>query len=117
MIEQRFKKIEDKYSWENVNFPASFDDITTFENNNRICVNVFGFTESTKEINPVRLGHIPYVAHDNINLLLIQDEQENGHYVYIKKLESLLHTVNSSDYKDRSICKKVTGKDVIFEAT
>ena len=52
-------KIEDKYSWENVNFPASFDDITTFETNNRICVNVFGYTESTKEINPVCLGHIP----------------------------------------------------------
>ena len=29
-------------NWENVNFPASFDDITTFETNNKICVNIFG---------------------------------------------------------------------------
>ena len=26
-------RVEDKYNWENVNFPASFDDITTFETN------------------------------------------------------------------------------------
>ena len=39
-------KIEDKYSWENVNFPTTFDDITTFENNNRVCVNIFGHDEA-----------------------------------------------------------------------
>ena len=77
-------KVEDKYSWENVNFRASFYDITTFENN-RICVNVFEYTESTKEINPVRLGHIPYIKNGNINLRLIKDETDNGHYLYIKK--------------------------------
>ena len=35
------KKVEDKYNWEGVNFPASCDDITTFENNNKNCVNIF----------------------------------------------------------------------------
>ena len=39
------KKVKDKYNWEGVNFPASFDDITTFESNNRICVNIFGHHE------------------------------------------------------------------------
>ena len=32
-------KVEDKYNWEDVNFPASFDDVATFETNNKICVN------------------------------------------------------------------------------
>jgi hypothetical protein len=77
-------KIEDKYNWENVNFPTTFDDITTFENNNRICVNIFAHDEGKNEINPVRLGHIPNIKNDNINLLLIKDDADNGHYIYIK---------------------------------
>ena len=39
------KKVEDKYNWEGGNFPASFDDITTFETINHICVNIFGHSE------------------------------------------------------------------------
>ena len=32
------KLVEDKYDWEGVNFPASFDDVQTFENNTKVCV-------------------------------------------------------------------------------
>ena len=42
------KKVEDKYNWEGVNFPASFDDVTTFETNNTICVNIFGYSEEKR---------------------------------------------------------------------
>ncbi len=41
------KKVEDKYNWEGVNFPASFDDIQTFENITR-CALIFTAT-SAKE--------------------------------------------------------------------
>ena len=111
-------KVEDKYNWEGGNFPASFDDIATFETNNKMCVNIFGHCEEKNEINPKRLGHIPYIKNGNINLLLIKDEHDNGHYLYIKKLESLLHTNTASNYKNRSycpICRKVIGVDEIFE--
>ena len=111
-------KVEDKYNWENINCPTCFDDITLFETNNIICVNIFGHNETKKEINPIRLGHIPYIRNGNINLLLIKDEADNGHYLYIKKLENLLHTVTNSHYKDRHhcpICKKVIGKDETYE--
>ncbi len=33
----------------------------------------------------MRLGHITYIKNGNINLLLIKDETDNGHYLYIKK--------------------------------
>ena len=92
--------------------------VTCFENNNKICANILGCCLEKQEINPLRLGHIPYITNDNINLLLIKDESENGHCIYIKKLESLLHTSKTSIYKDRSycpICKKVIGKDEIYE--
>ena len=35
------KKVEDKYNWEGVNFPATLEDVQTFENNNKVCVNIF----------------------------------------------------------------------------
>ncbi len=38
-------KVEDKYNWEGVNFPSSFDDIATFENNTNVFVTIFGYSE------------------------------------------------------------------------
>ena len=79
---------------------------------------IFGYSEEKNEINPNRLGHIPYIKNDNINLLLIKDEHDNGHYLYIKKLEALLHTTSAANYKNRSycpICRKVIGVEDIFE--
>ena len=111
------KKVEDKYNWEGVNFPATFDDIQTFENNNKVCVNIYGHS-GEREINPIRLGTIPYVKNDNINLLLIKDEDDNGHYLYVRKIESLIHTTKAAFYKDRSYCpycRNVIGKDEIYE--
>ena len=97
------KKIKDKYDWSNVGFPASLNDIETFEHNNKVCVNIYGHS-GEREINPIRLGTIGYVGNDNINLLLIKDEDDNGHYVYIKKLEHLIHTCKTGYYKDRMYC-------------
>ena len=111
------KKVEDKYNWEGVNFPATFDDIQTFENNNRICVNVFKH-KGEKGIDPERLGTIPCVKNDNINLLLIKDDEGNGHFIYIKKLETLLHTYTATNYKDRRYCpycKGVVPKGEVYE--
>lgn len=80
-------KVEDKYNWEGVSFPATFNDITTFENNNEVCINVWQHID--REINPMRLGNLEFVKNDNINLLLLRDG-DKGHYVYVKKIESLL---------------------------
>jgi len=121
------KKITDKYKWKGVNFPTTFNDITTFENNNKVCINIYGY--NNQEINPIRLGTISYIKNDNINLLLIKNEEDkgrearssdscNGHYIYIKKVESLLCTVKNSQYKDRSYCpycRKVIPTGEIYE--
>ncbi len=53
------KKLADKYNWKGVGFPASFNDITTFENNNKVCANIYGY--NGEEINPKRLGAIAFV--------------------------------------------------------
>ena len=97
------KKVVDKYNWEGVSFPAGFTDIDRFEQNNKVCVNIYECS-GEKEINPIRLGVKQYIKNDYINLLLIKDEDGNGHYLYIKKLENLLHTVTTGHYKDKRYC-------------
>jgi hypothetical protein len=111
------KKVEDKYDWTGISFPATFNDIEKFEHNNKVCVNIYGHS-GDKVINPLRLGTIAYIKNDNINLLLIKDEKDNGHYIYIKKLEHLLHTVKTAYYKDRKYCpycRKTIPANEIFE--
>ena len=111
------KKVDDKYNWEGANFLATLEDVQTFENNNKVCVNIF-LHMGEKEIDRLRLGTVQYVKNDNTNLLFIKDEHGNGHYIYIKKLESLMHTVNDSKYKDRHFCpwcNKVMQKDEMYE--
>ena len=95
------KKVQDKYNWEGVNFPAALSDVQRFEENHKVCVNIF-VHEGENTIVRLRLGTIPYVKNDNINLLLIKDEDEKGHYIYIKKLETLMKVVKKSHYKDRT---------------
>ena len=77
------KKLEDKYNWNGVSFPASFNDITTFENNNKVCVNIYGY--NGEEINPIRLGAIASVKNYNINLLLIKNEKDKATIFILRK--------------------------------
>ena len=110
------KKVADKYKWEGIGFPASFNDVEKFEHLNQVCINVWGISEAN-EVHPLRLGSIPYIKNDTINLLLLHDG-EKGHYVYIKKLEHLLHCITKGDYKDRKYCpycKKTVPVEENFE--
>ncbi len=75
------KQLEDEHNWARVNSPTSFEDIATFETNNKFCVNVFGWCEEKNEINSNRLGLIPHIKNGNISLLVIKDEHDNGHYL------------------------------------
>ena len=109
------KKIEDKYNWSGINFPASFSDIQKFEDMNKICINVYGITD--EQVHPLYLGNVSYCKNEYINLLLITDD-ETGHYIYIKKLENLLNTVTCSYYKECRYCpycKKNLPADIVFE--
>ena len=79
-----------------MNFPASWDDIDTFERKNKgIYVNVFGYNEEGK-IYPLRLTE----GEDAIDLLLISDG-EKKHYCWIKNFNRLLGRKG----KPRYFCK------------
>jgi uncharacterized C2H2 Zn-finger protein len=95
------KKVEDKYNYDNMHFPTSYDDIKTFEENNKVCVMVYTTSTETyiendeekEELVIVRdfLGNPDYFLNDNINLLRITDNEDNSHYVYIKHVSRLFN--------------------------
>ena len=45
------KKVNDKYNYDNMNFPAGYDDIETFEHNNKVAVFVYTLSNDTNNIN------------------------------------------------------------------
>ena len=53
-------KIEDKYNYDNVTYPASPDDIKTFEDNNKVAVNVYVFGDKNSIILEY-MGNIDYI--------------------------------------------------------
>lgn len=94
-------KIEDKYNYDNVNFPASMDDIKIFEENNQLTIFVYAFEydedsklkrdkEGKLIINRCYMGSCEYMFNDIIYLLLIENEGKS-HYVYIKHISRFLN--------------------------
>ena len=100
MIELVFlKNVNDKFNYDNVKFPAGFNDIKQFEENNNI--SVFVYTISTdNEIIREYIGNSTYIINDNIYLLRIE-EGEKSHYIYIKHIARL---INLNAYKPHTGC-------------
>ena len=72
------RNIQDKYNYDDVNFPAGFEDIETFEQNNEISVFVYAIKDNA--VFREKLGNPDYVSNDVAYLLRIKDE-EKSHYV------------------------------------
>ena len=81
----QLKQYVSGYDYTGVEFPASFEDISRFEHNNKESVFVYWINPSN-EIYKVRDGNHEYVLANNckrINLLLVEDDNK-AHYIYIK---------------------------------
>ena len=81
--------MEDKYNYEGVNYPASYDDIKIFEENNKIGVVVYAIDEQNSIIKEYH-GNKEYLLNERIYLLRIEDK-EKSHFVYIKHFHRLLN--------------------------
>lgn len=82
-------KLEDKYNYDNVEFPTSYDDIKTFEENNKVGVIVYEIDDDNNIIREYP-GNPDYLLNDRIYLLRVGDE-DKSHYIYIKHIERLLN--------------------------
>ena len=82
-------KIDDVYNYSDINYPVSYDDIKTFENNNKISVRVYDIDpDGGLLIN--MLENIEYIKNGIIYLLLIE-EGDKSHYIYIKHIQKILN--------------------------
>ncbi len=83
----QYEKFADRLNWDGINFPSKISDIVRFEKNNEeYCINLFIVDG---DICPYR------ISKDNkdktiINLLLIE-ENEKSHYVWIKSMSRLMN--------------------------
>ena len=69
------KKVVDKYDYHNMSFPASYDDISDFEEINQVCIFVYDLDDAgEKKFRKSKQGNIDYLQKDCIYLLLIEDE-------------------------------------------
>ena len=96
-------KVDDKYDWSGITFPVSVDQIETFEENNKVTMNIWETGEDEKTY-LTRQGNVLHCQNGMVNLLLIENEEGQAHYIYIKKLERMLHTGTTTYYKDRKFC-------------
>jgi hypothetical protein len=112
-------KIEDKYDYGAMTFPASLDDIQQFEEDNKITINIFKMGSENEIVN-LQDGSVEHCRNGIANLLFIKDG-EQAHFIYIKKLEHLMRTSTQQGYQDRRHCPYCrTGvwcKDETFEDT
>ena len=104
------KKIEDKYDYTGIEFPADYNDLTNFEELNKVSIFVYSISEKvlkdeeTKyEITVSKQGSLDYITNDIIYLLLVENE-EKSHYIYIKNIDNLFNIHNCSFDKDKRFC-------------
>ena len=76
------KKVEDNYNYQDISYPVGCDDITTFEDNKNLMVNVWKMEDSCS-IYMLRAGNVLNCRSGMINLLLITNDDGEGHYIYI----------------------------------
>ena len=67
------KKIEDKYDYTGVNYPASFEDIERFEENNKVAVFVY-YMDEENNIRKEKNGNTDYITNDIIYLLRVEND-------------------------------------------
>ncbi|MFM7977723.1 MAG: hypothetical protein ACKPKO_00265, partial [Candidatus Fonsibacter sp.] len=77
------KKINDKYSFEDITFLVSYEDITLFEDMNKVCLSVYEIEDD--KIVKSREGNIDYILNEIVYLLRIE-ENDKAHYILVKKI-------------------------------
>jgi hypothetical protein len=96
------EKAEDNFDYGCMTFPPSLDDIKDFEEENKITINIFRLKGET-EIESLQDGNVLHCRNGMINLLLIE-EGEKSHYIYINNIERPMKTCIQTGYQERRYC-------------
>ena len=112
----KYREHERELNFDGISFPVSLKDITKFETQNGVSVNVFGYDPEVW-IYPLRITKMKADRH--VDLLLVTSE-DNYHYCLIKDFDKLMHRYNK--YKGKKyFCKyclhAFTREDLLQEHT
>lgn len=92
----------------NINFPMTLNQISKFEQLNDISINVYTYekekTEKPYKIFPIRLSSEKRGRH--INMLYMQDQSNEGHFMWIKNLSRLVTSQLSKNRSKKYICNR-----------
>lgn len=94
-----YKDYINTLNFDGIEFPVQIDDVERFEKQNELPVNVFGLDKNQDII--ILHSHTFKCEKKIINLLLIE-EGENSHYVYVKSLNALFQKEKCNNF----ICEK-----------
>ena len=89
-----------KYNFDGCSMPVKIDDVTKFEKNNGLAINVYHIKANGKQVTPLRITQQEKKLEEYINLLLIEGE-DYCHYTWIKNLDRLL---SYGDRNQRKFC-------------
>ena len=93
---------------QNIEFPITLKDITEFEHLDDMYIDVYAIEgQKTLNILPIRFAN--YKKEKHINLLYLQDSQDNnvGHFAWIKNLSRLMSSSQlSKHYDQKYICDR-----------
>lgn len=93
-----YRNLKHKYTFECVKFPVSIrDNLPIFEEVNNISINVYGLTESTMKVYPLRM--CSRIKEDHRNLLFYKES-----FYWIKNLSRLLKWQFSKHNKKVTVC-------------
>ena len=96
------KKVNDKYDYSGLEYPVSLEGIKHFEDINKVCVCVYEVDDESGDINECRRGNMQYVA--NVIYLLLVEQDEKAHYIYIRDIGRLLNLHHYMINKDVRYC-------------
>jgi len=90
-------------NFKNIEFPMTLNQIKKFENLNDISINVYCI-EKEKELSilPIRLTEKKMDKH--VNLLYVQNDDNVGHFVWIKNLSRLVSSQLNKHKNKKYFC-------------
>jgi hypothetical protein len=98
-----YSKWDNDYDFTNIKFPVEVDDIKKFCKQNNISINLYVVNE--KSIQPYLTCSQDEKKSDHVNLLLMEDN-DKSHYVYIKNLPKLVRDQLTKYEHHHFICER-----------
>ena len=95
-------KVLDNFNYVGIEYPVSFDDISKFEDLNKI--SIFVYEINADDITLARSGNLNYIQGDNMIYLLKLEDNDIAHYVYIKNICHFLHASKNIRTGDNKYC-------------